>query len=68
MSADNGSIESMTVNERLSHFNLVAAFDNAVKSGELKRIVAVLCCAQLTDAQANVTALSVLANPSHFGF
>ncbi|WP_157578911.1 hypothetical protein [Rudaea cellulosilytica] len=67
MLADYDGIEGMTVNERLSHFNLFAAFDEAVKSGKLEVIVSVLRRAQFTEAQANLTASSVLANPSRLG-
>lgn len=38
------SIEGMTVNERLHHFNLFPAFDAAVQARDRKRIVAVLMC------------------------
>jgi hypothetical protein len=62
------SIEGMTVNERLSHFDLFASFDHAVKSQDLAALVQVLVQAQLSQEQAEYTARTVLANPERYGF
>ena len=58
----------MTVNERLVHFGLVAAFDAAVASGNLVEVVRVLEQAQLTASQAQETASAVLRHPERYGF
>jgi hypothetical protein len=62
------AVRGMTVNERLVHFGLVAAFAAAVRSGDLEAVVAVLSRAQLGAEQAQATARSVLANPQYYGF
>ena len=58
----------MTVNERLCHFRLFEAFDAAVLSGELAKVVAVLQRARFTEAQAHQTASTILADPARYGF
>jgi len=61
-------IASMTINERLAHFDLFRAFDSAVAARDLSAVVSVLQQAKLTDQQAHQTATEVLANPPHYGF
>lgn len=60
-------IAGMTVNERLSHFELFEAFDSAVASRNLSAVVSVLLQAKLSEKQAHETASTVLANPSFYG-
>ena len=62
------SIEGMTVNERLSHFNLFESFDNAARSQNLAVLVEVLIQARFSEEQANHTASALLANPKLYGF
>ena len=66
MSEDH-QIAAMTVNERLSHFGLFDEFDSAVRSRELRSVVAVLIHAKLEPAQAHDTATAILENPAMYG-
>ena len=61
-------VSGMTVNERLAYFGLFESFDAAVESRHLESVVAILCRAHLTEAQARETASTVLANPALYGF
>ena len=61
-------IAGMTVNERLTHFGLLAEFEAAVKSRSLAAIEAVLVRAQLTPEQAHWTATTVLRAPERYGY
>ncbi|MDR2013682.1 MAG: FAD binding domain-containing protein [Rhodanobacter sp.] len=58
----------MTVNERLSHFGLLDAFDSAVSSRNLTAVIAVLRQTKFTDMQAHETATTILSNPAYYGF
>lgn len=60
--------ESMTVNERLSHFKLFDEFHRAVGTRRLQDVVSVLKKAKLTTEQAQETAETILANPRKYGF
>ena len=60
-------IVGMTVNERLAHFGLFAAFDSAVESRDPQSVINVLLRAKLTIEQATATAEAVLAAPSKYG-
>jgi hypothetical protein len=62
------NINGMTVNERLVHFSLLAAFDAAVRSGDLDAVIGVLMQAHFSAPQARATAQAVLANPRYYGF
>ena len=62
------NIDGMTVNERLFHFGLVPAFDEAVRSRKLEAVIAVLCRAQFSQSQAEYTATTLLANPEQYGY
>jgi uncharacterized protein YbaA (DUF1428 family) len=61
-------VRGMTVNERLTHFGLVADFDAAVRARDADAVVVVLRRAQFLDAQVRATAQAVLANPRFYGF
>jgi len=68
MAEDTPDIRGMTVNERLYHFALMPAFDEAVRSRKLESVVAVLLQAQFSQSQAEHTATTVLANPERYGY
>jgi hypothetical protein len=61
-------IEGMTVNERLAHFDLFEAFDAAVLSRDLSKIVALLRKAKFSEEQAIYTAETILSDPAKYGF
>ena len=61
-------IKGMTVNERLCHFGLMPAFEEAVRSRKLEAVIAVLRQAQFSQAQAEQTATTLLANPKRYGY
>ena len=62
------TIEGMTVNERLLHFNLFESFDSAARSKSFAGLVEVLIQARFSEEQANHTASALLANPKLYGF
>ena len=57
----------MTVNERLFHFGLMPAFDEAVRSRKLEAVIEVLRQAQFSQSQAEYTAKTLLASPDRYG-
>jgi hypothetical protein len=61
-------IQGMTVNERLHHFGLTPAFDEAVRSRKLEALIAVLRQAQFSQSQAEYTAITLLADPERYGY
>lgn len=61
-------IKGMTVNERLYHFGLMPAFDEAVRARKLEAMIAVLRQAQFSQSQAEYTAATLLANPERYGY
>jgi hypothetical protein len=68
MAEEAPNIEGMTVNERLFHFGLVPAFDEAVRSRKLEAVIAVLRQARFSQSQAEYTATTLLANPERYGY
>ena len=68
MAEETPEIRGMTVNERLHHFGLMPAFDEAVRSRKLEAVVAILRQAQFSQAQAEYTATTVLANAERYGY
>lgn len=61
-------IEGMTVNERLTHFGLIDAFDDAVRARDLAAVMDVLIQAEFSETQARETATAVLARPGRYGY
>lgn len=68
MAEETPDIGGMTVNERLYHFGLMPAFDDAVRSRKLAAVIAVLWQAQFSQSQAEYTATTLLANPEQYGY
>jgi len=68
MTEETTTIAGMTVNERLFHFGLMPAFDEAVRSRNLEAVIAVLRQAQFSQSQADYTARTILAKPGHYGY
>lgn len=68
MAEDADNLEGMTVNERLFNLGLMEAFDEAVRSGKLEAVLAVLQSAKFSDSQAQYTATTILANPKRYGY
>ncbi|MBX9647618.1 MAG: hypothetical protein K2X57_11245 [Xanthobacteraceae bacterium] len=58
----------MTVNERLVIAGLIAAWDEAVISGDRVRMIEILMSTELSDKQAAETTDAVLASPEKYGF
>ena len=56
----------MTVNERLVIAGLIAAWDEAVISGDRARMIEILMATDLTAEQASTD--TTLANPEKYGF
>jgi hypothetical protein len=67
MAEETPDIRGMTVNERLHHFGLMPAFDDAVRSRKIEAVIAVLRQAQFSQTQAEYTAKTMLANPEQYG-
>jgi hypothetical protein len=65
---DDPRVGGMTVNERLAHFGLFAAFEAAMKARDKAAVVAVLLQAELTPEQADYTATTVLRSPARYGY
>jgi hypothetical protein len=68
MAEEAPDINGMTVNERLFHFGLMPTFDEAVRSRKIEAVIAVLRQAQFSQAQAEYTATTLLANPERYGY
>jgi hypothetical protein len=68
MAEETPDIGGMTVNERLCHFGLMPAFEDAVRSRKLEAVIAVLRQAQFSQSQAEYTATTLLANPERYGY
>ena len=68
MAEETPNIGGMTVNERLHHFGLMPAFDEAVRSRKLEAVIAVLRQAQFSQSEAEYTATTLLANPERYGY
>jgi hypothetical protein len=64
---DTEFIGGMTVKERLFHFELIEAFESAVRSGRLAAVVDVLRNAMFSESQALASAEAVLASPEKYG-
>lgn len=62
------TIDGMTINERLLHFDLFDEFDAAVRSKQFLAVRQVLLKVKLTEQQAQETAEAVLASPEKYGF
>lgn len=67
MAEEAPDINGMTVNERLFHFGLVQAFDEAMRARQAEAVIAVLRQAQFSQAQAEYTATTMLQNPERYG-
>ena len=58
----------MTVNEKLSHSELLESFDNAISTGNSKRAVDILIVSGFTSEQAKETVNSIIINPEMYGY
>jgi hypothetical protein len=58
----------MTVNERLVIAGLIAAWDEAVISGDRAKMIEILMATDLTAEQAAYSTDATLANPEKYGF
>jgi len=68
MAEETPDINGMTVNERLHHFGLMSAFDEAVRSRKVEAVIAILRKADFSQSQAEYTATALLANPERYGY
>ena len=68
MAEETPDIQGMTVNERLHHFGLMPAFDEAVRSRKIEAVIAILRQAQFSQTQAEYTATTMLASPERYGY
>jgi hypothetical protein len=59
---------AMTVNERLNHFGLVAAFDAAIRARDKAAAIKVLIQAGFSPEQAEQTASQTLKAPERYGY
>ena len=62
------NLGAMTVNERLSHFGLVSAFDTAIKARDKSAAISILMQAGLSAEQAEYTASQTLKAPARYGY
>jgi hypothetical protein len=61
-------LSSMTLNERLSAFNLFSQWDRAALDRDRLTMISILQKVSLTEGEAAKTVDTILANPKKYGF
>jgi hypothetical protein len=62
------SIEGMTVNERLWHFELFEKFDLAARNRDELKLIEILKEAKFSELQATETTMVLLSDPRKYGY
>jgi hypothetical protein len=62
------SIEGMTVNERLWHFELFEEFGVAARNRDETKLIEILKAAKFSELQSSETARVLLSDPRKYGY